>query len=92
MRGVARFRPVGAEDGQPFTSGVFQDLIDAGRMPGPRAWSTGPGVFRSSPKATDADIAAVLARYRDHHRTRNNKVYIVGDRADHRRMARVLAE
>lgn len=94
MRGVARFRPVGAEDGQPLTSDVFvfQDLIDAGRMPGPRAWSTGPGVFRNSPEATDADIAAVLARYRNHHRTPNIKVYMVGDRPDHRRMARVLAE
>lgn len=79
---------------QAFTSDVFayQDMIDAGRMPGPRAWSTGAGIFRNSPNATDADIAAVLSRYRDNYRTRNIKAYMVGDRETRRRTARVLAE
>lgn len=79
---------------QPFTSDIFayQDMIDTGRMPGPRAWSTGPGVFRNSPNETGADIAAVLSRYRDHYRTRNIKAYMVGDRETRRRTARVLAE
>ena len=79
---------------QAFTSDIFayQDMIDAGRMPGPRAWSTGAGIFRNSPNATDVDIAAVLSRYRDNYRTRNVKAYMVGDRETRRRTARVLAE
>ena len=69
-------------DVQPFTSDVFayQDMIDAGMMPGPRAYSTGPGIFRTSPGGSKADVAAVLTRYRDEFRTRNIKSYMVGDR------------
>lgn len=79
---------------QPFTADIFayQDMIDAGRMPGPRAWSTGPGMFRNSPHATEEDIAGVLGRYRDHYRTRNIKAYMVGDRAERQRVAGVLAD
>ena len=78
---------------QPFTPDVFvyQDMIDAGMAPGPRAWSTGPGMFRNSPNATEADVAGVLARYRDHYRTRNIKAYMTGDRETRRRVAGVLA-
>lgn len=68
---------------QPFTSDVFayQDMIDAGMMPGPRAYSTGPGIFRNSPGDSEADVEAVLTRFRDEYRTRNIKSYMVGDRA-----------
>ncbi|MEE4451619.1 amidohydrolase family protein [Novosphingobium resinovorum] len=79
---------------QAFTPDVFvyQDMIDAGMMPGPRAYSVGPGVFRNSPNATEADIAAVLRRYRDHYRTRNIKSYMVGDRATRQAMVAATAE
>ena len=68
---------------QPFTTDIFayQDMIDAGMMPGPRAWSTGPGVFVNSEVHSKADALDVLTRYRDHYRTRNIKAYMVGDRA-----------
>nr|WP_233503600.1 amidohydrolase family protein [Sphingomonas psychrotolerans] len=68
---------------QPFTTDIFayQDMIDAGMMPGPRVWSTGPGVFVNSEIHSRADAVDVLRRYRDHYRTRNIKAYMVGDRA-----------
>jgi Tol biopolymer transport system component len=67
---------------QPFTVDIFgyQDMIDAGLMLGPRAYSTGPGVFVNSEINSKADAVAVLTRYRDHYRTRNIKSYMVGAR------------
>jgi imidazolonepropionase-like amidohydrolase len=59
-------------DVQTFTvdTFVYQDLIDAGRMLGPRAFSTGPGIFTDSEIHEEADALDVMRRYRDH-RTRN---------------------
>lgn len=75
-------------DVQPFTTDVFgyQDMIDAGIMDGPRAWSTGPGLFLNQAPATDADADAIVSRYRDHYRTRNLKSYLVGGRAVRQRV------
>ena len=69
-------------DVQPFTTDVFayEDMIDAGAMLGPRAWSTGPGVFNNSEIVSQRDAIDVLTRYRDYYRTRNIKSYMVGDR------------
>ena len=77
-------------DVQPFTVDIFayQDMIDAGMMAGPRSYSTGPGMFRNSPHANSAELAAVFSRYRDHYRTNNLKAYMIGDRADRRQLAR----
>jgi Tol biopolymer transport system component len=70
-------------DPQPFTwdAFVYQDMIDAGMMPGPRAWSTGPGVFVNSNIASKQDAIDVLTRYRDYYGTRNIKQYMAGGRA-----------
>ncbi len=70
-------------DVQPFTVDVFgyQDMIDAGIMVGPRAFSTGPGIFVNSEINSAADAKAVLTRYRDYYRTHNLKAYLVGNRA-----------
>lgn len=75
-------------DVQPFTTDIFayQDMIDAGMMPGPRAWSTGPGVFVNSEIHSKQDAVDVLTRYRDHYRTRNIKSYMIGDRAQRQYM------
>lgn len=80
-----------ALDVQPFTSDVFayQDMIDAGLMVGPRAWSVGPGVFNNSGIVSEAAGLDVLQRYRDFYRTRNIKSYMVGDRE--RRQFMVMA-
>lgn len=71
-------------DVQPFTVDVFayQDMIDAGLMLGPRAYSTGPGVFVNSEIDSDVDARSVLTRYRDYYRTRNIKSYMVGGRKE----------
>ncbi|KQN04697.1 amidohydrolase [Sphingobium sp. Leaf26] len=75
-------------DVQPFTTDVFayQDMIDAGMMRGPRAWSTGPGVFVNAEIHSKQDAIDVLTRYRDHYRTRNIKSYMIGDRAQRQYM------
>jgi hypothetical protein len=71
-------------DVQPFTIDIFgyQDMIDAGLMLGPRAYSTGPGVFVNSDINSEADARNVLTRYRDYYRTRNIKSYMVGGRKE----------
>ena len=81
-------------DVQPFTTDVFayQDMIDAGMMLGPRAWSTGPGVFVNSEIHSKQDALDVLTRYRDDYRTRNIKAYIIGDRAQRQYMVEASKE
>jgi len=71
-------------DVQPFTVDIFgyQDMIDAGMMLGPRAYSTGPGVFVNSEIDSEAEARNVLTRYRDYYRTRNIKSYMVGGRKE----------
>jgi hypothetical protein len=69
-------------DVQPSTTDIlaYEDLIDAGLMIGPRALSTGPGIF-SNNEFTSVDHAeAVLRRYKDHYGVRNLKSYLAGDR------------
>ncbi|MEO0424026.1 MAG: amidohydrolase family protein, partial [Pseudomonadota bacterium] len=71
---------------------AYQDMIDAGRMIGLRAFSTGPGVF-SDNAFTSADHAyGVLKRYRDHYRTRNIKAYIAGNRKQRQYLMQAAAE
>ncbi|MEQ9005432.1 MAG: hypothetical protein RIE74_17875, partial [Pseudomonadales bacterium] len=59
---------------------AYQDLIDAGLMIGPRALSTGPGVFSNNAFRSQAHARAVLTRYRDHYGVRNLKAYLLGNR------------
>jgi Tol biopolymer transport system component len=81
-------------DVQPFTVDVFgyQDMIDAGLMIGPRAFSTGPGIFSNVEITSLADARAVLTRYRDHYRTRNIKAYMVGNRTQRQQIVMASAE
>jgi Tol biopolymer transport system component len=69
-------------DVQPSTTDVlaYQDLIDAGLMLGPRALSTGPGIFSNNSFRSLEHTQAVLRRYRDHYGVRNLKAYIAGNR------------
>lgn len=59
---------------------AYQDMIDSGRMIGPRAFSTGPGVFSDNGFNSYDEAYGVLKRYQEHYRTRNIKAYISGDR------------
>ncbi|MBO9499563.1 MAG: PD40 domain-containing protein [Novosphingobium sp.] len=88
------FGTTSALEVQPFTTDIFAyaDMIDAGMMPGPRAWSTGPGVFVDSNISSLDAARDVLRRYRDHYRTRNIKSYMVGDRAAREYMVEASAE
>jgi Tol biopolymer transport system component len=69
-------------DVQTMTNDMFayQDLIDSGQMIGPRAFSTGPGVFSDNAFESKEQAVGVLKRYRDHYRTRNIKAYLSGNR------------
>lgn len=69
-------------DPQTSTSDVFAyaDMVDAGMIPGPRIYATGPGIFGSS-GIEDRDSAfRFLKRYRDAYRTNTIKQYVAGDR------------
>ena len=69
-------------DVQPSTTDIlaYEDLLDAGLLIGPRALSTGPGIFNNNAFRSARHAEAVLTRYRDHYRVRNLKAYISGNR------------
>ena len=69
-------------DVQPSTADIlaYQDLIDAGLMLGPRALSTGPGIFSNNDFASQDHTRAVLRRYKDNYRLHNLKSYLAGNR------------
>lgn len=69
-------------DVQTSTTDIFayQDMVEAGRMIGMRAWSTGPGVFSDTAIQSKEQAVNVLTRYKDHYRTKNIKAYITGNR------------
>ena len=58
----------------------YQDRVEIGGMIGPRAYSTGPGVFIQD-NIRDADHAkTVLRRYSDYYDTKTLKMYMSGNR------------
>jgi Tol biopolymer transport system component len=69
-------------DPQTYTSDMFayQDLVDSGEIVGPRAFSTGPGIFSTNDFQSEADAEKVISRYKDYYRTKLVKSYEVGDR------------
>jgi Tol biopolymer transport system component len=66
---------------------VYQDLVDLGRIVGPRVLSTGPGVFGGgffgdvNLKTLD-DARDIARRYKEYYQTNTIKSYLVGDRRD----------
>jgi Tol biopolymer transport system component len=69
-------------DPQTATTDVltYADLVETGRMPGPRVYSTGPGVFWIE-GIRDLDHARhVLRRYSDYYDTKTFKMYMSGNR------------
>lgn len=69
-------------DPQTSTPDVFAyaDMVDAGMMPGPRVFATGPGVFATS-GIEDRDAAfRFIKRYKEAYRTNTIKQYVAGDR------------
>jgi hypothetical protein len=54
--------------------------VDAGEIIGPRAYSTGPGVFSDNAFENVDQVKNVLEKYKKHYGTRHIKSYIVGNR------------
>ena len=69
-------------DPQTSTPDVFAyaDMVDAGMMPGPRVFATGPGVFSSSGIEDREAAFRFLKRYKEAYRTNTIKQYVAGDR------------
>ena len=59
---------------------AYQDLIDIGELPGPRAFSTGPGVFSNTDFQSAEEVEGVVARYKKYYRTNTLKSYMIGNR------------
>ncbi len=59
---------------------AYQDLIDTGDLVGPRAFSTGPGVFSDTDFQSSEEVDAVVARYKKYYRTNTLKSYMIGNR------------
>ena len=69
-------------DVQPSTIDVidYGDLVDSGKLVGPRLLSTGPGVFSNHEFKSKEHAVTVLKRYTDSYGVRNIKAYIIGNR------------
>ncbi len=70
-------------DPQTATTDVltYADLVDAGKITGPRVYSTGPGVGFWSYNIKDLDQARdVLKQYSEYYNTKYIKMYLVGNR------------
>lgn len=71
---------------------VYQDLVEAGEIPGPRAFSTGPAVYASNNFQSFEDTTAFLSRYSNHYRTHLLKSYIPGNRQQRQWIAQASRE
>jgi len=58
----------------------YSDLMEVGRLIGPRIYSTGPGVFAADNIRSLDDARDVLRRYSDHYNPQTIKQYMAGDR------------
>jgi Tol biopolymer transport system component len=62
---------------------TYGDMVTAGRMIGPRVYSTGPGVFGdyiTSPISSLDDARKILKRYSEYYDTKTIKMYMAGNR------------
>ena len=59
---------------------AYQDLVETGELVGPRAFSTGPGVFSDTDFQSAEEVEAVVARYKKYYRTNTLKSYMIGNR------------
>jgi Tol biopolymer transport system component len=71
---------------------AYQDLIDMGEVMGPRAFSTGPGIFSSTNFQTLDEARNVVSRYKKYYRTNTVKSYMVGNRKQRQFMVQACKE
>lgn len=69
-------------DPQSFDADIFvySDMVAAGKMIGPRIFSTGGGVFPWNDFRTYEQVRDVLSRYRNYYKTHLLKSYLTGNR------------
>lgn len=69
-------------DPQTATTDVltYEDLARAGRILGPRMYSTGPGVFSSENIKNRKHALDILKRYSEYYDTKTIKMYVAGNR------------
>lgn len=81
-------------DPQTMTNDMFayQDLVDMGEIPGPRAFSTGPGVFPLNNFQSPEQVKSVVSRYKLYYRTNTLKSYMVGNRRQREWMVEACKE
>src|SRR5690606_31387940 len=71
---------------------AYQDLVDAGIVTGSRLRTTGMAMFSFNRLSSLQEARALLARHKDHYRTRNVKQYLVGNRKQRQWIAMAAAE
>ncbi|MXZ56157.1 MAG: amidohydrolase family protein [Gammaproteobacteria bacterium] len=83
-----------ATDVQPSTVDVidYGDLVNAGRMKGPRTLSTGPGVFSDHDFESQEHAKRVLQNYVENYGVRHIKAYISGNRKQRQWLLQAAAE
>lgn len=59
---------------------IYEDLVEAGDILGPRSFSTGSGIFANEAFASLQDAQAIATRYKDFYRVGTIKSYLVGNR------------
>jgi Amidohydrolase family len=59
---------------------AYEDLVDTGEIIGPRAYSTGPGIFSNTDFQSLDEARNTVARYKKYYRTNTVKSYVVGNR------------
>jgi imidazolonepropionase-like amidohydrolase len=81
-------------DPQTSTDDVFAyaDLVEAGRILGPRIFATGPGIFGTSGVHDQKAASDLLKRYREAYDSRTIKQYVVGDRVVRQWVAKAARE
>lgn len=69
-------------DPQTSTTDVlsYGDLVDAGKLIGPRIYSTGPGIFSSEVISSQEHARDVMKRYSTYYNTKTIKMYASGNR------------
>lgn len=71
---------------------AYQDLVDIGEILGPRAYSTGPGIFSNNEFGSLEETKNVVAKYKQYYRTRHLKSYLVGNRKQRQWMVQAAKE
>src|SRR5579864_5850790 len=81
-------------DPQTATNDMFayEDLVDIGEMPGPRAYNTGPGVFGETDFQSADDARKIVSKYKKYYRTHTLKSYVVGNRKQRQWMVEACRE